>query len=699
MAHATYNPDSWTGMGELLMEKFNHSENGTFERTSTNMACMREWLLLILTVITLITGENSGGFRGQAKRTLFFQASPSLQSADRTSQTTSNLPDELIYSMIMEGSDPIPLHLVRDKFMHTPDMVLKNDDGNTISQERNNMDTAFYTDKNGHGSFACVMKSNSYGGVSCQLSALVDLGDETCYISPGSDVADCTSKHIGEIYNFDEIIENGIKKQMLVSSATINNNENRKRRSMSSSSETTAERPKRSIYPEAGFKVIEVAYVVDKAFMSIFYERNPDNTTAAELEADLYVTLLSNEINVYYSTIKEVSGGQLDIYVYPATFIYPSAGTDFSWFSKYSSGSVFYGSYYADNTIAYMINRDGFIDTTWDHAMFLTGLNIYYSSNILGYAYTSTICNPFTRMKFSVNEVRSYDIGRIAAHELGHALSMRHDESTLCPRNVNIMSPSIFFVRDSTQDTYYKFSVCSVIEALNHLSLYPQCTTGYTEVQFKEKFCTGLPGMQEDYLTLQCQHRTGWLGSTPCNTPTSNEDCYKAYSIGCMTSGNYCRKLSFVWNGTPCGTDKVCYKGDCVDSFNICDSTTTTTTTDTPTGTTAAPINTPTGPDTTTDSQTTTTTTSTTTTTTPTTTTTTPTTTTTTPTTTTTTPTTTTTSMPIPFAPCTCCNLGTYRRKKRCCIRGIRRQDGADCYCCGSLKSVTPPTGWSGPKY
>lgn len=32
-------------------------------------------------------------------------------------------------------------------------------------------------------------------------------------------------------------------------------------------------------------------------------------------------------MNVYYSSVKEVSGGQLDIYVYPVDIIYPAVSS------------------------------------------------------------------------------------------------------------------------------------------------------------------------------------------------------------------------------------------------------------------------------------------------------------------------------------------------------------------------------------
>lgn len=38
-------------------------------------------------------------------------------------------------------------------------------------------------------------------------------------------------------------------------------------------------------------------------------------------------------MNVYYSTVKEVSNGELDIYVYPADIVYPDVSTSIVLFS------------------------------------------------------------------------------------------------------------------------------------------------------------------------------------------------------------------------------------------------------------------------------------------------------------------------------------------------------------------------------
>ena len=66
-------------------------------------------------------------------------------------------------------------------------------------------------------------------------------------------------------------------------------------------------RKRRSFSRKHYSNVVEIAYVVDEEFMLTFYNRNPGDDVAAEEEAELYVTLLANEMSVYYRSVKEVS--------------------------------------------------------------------------------------------------------------------------------------------------------------------------------------------------------------------------------------------------------------------------------------------------------------------------------------------------------------------------------------------------------
>jgi len=42
---------------------------------------------------------------------------------------------------------------------------------------------------------------------------------------------------------------------------------------------------------------------------------------------NVYLFSIFFQMNVYYSTVKEVSDGGLDLYVYPAAIVYPDVST------------------------------------------------------------------------------------------------------------------------------------------------------------------------------------------------------------------------------------------------------------------------------------------------------------------------------------------------------------------------------------
>jgi len=83
----------------------------------------------------------------------------------------------------------------------------------------------------------------------------------------------------------------------------------------------------------------------------------------------------------------------------------------------------------------------------------------------------------------------------------------------------------ISFYDDNIVDVYRKdrkSSFNSYIE-VNVVFLFPHdrlpdCTGahGFTDVQFRDAFCSGLIGERENSLDLQCQRVTGWSLSTAC---------------------------------------------------------------------------------------------------------------------------------------------------------------------------------------
>ena len=83
----------------------------------------------------------------------------------------------------------------------------------------------------------------------------------------------------------------------------------------------------------------------------------------------------------------------------------------------------------------------------WDHALMLTGLNLYdglpSQDSVIGLAWVSGMCHP--EYSCTINEGHNYESVFVIAHEMGHNLGMVHDgeigEGNNCSPNKYLMSP------------------------------------------------------------------------------------------------------------------------------------------------------------------------------------------------------------------------------------------------------------------
>ena len=83
----------------------------------------------------------------------------------------------------------------------------------------------------------------------------------------------------------------------------------------------------------------------------------------------------------------------------------------------------------------------------WDHALLLTGLNLYDGvparDSVIGLAWVSGMCTP--EFSCTINEGNNFESVFVIAHEMGHNLGMNHDgersEGNTCSPDRYLMSP------------------------------------------------------------------------------------------------------------------------------------------------------------------------------------------------------------------------------------------------------------------
>ncbi|KAM9817553.1 A disintegrin and metalloproteinase with thrombospondin motifs 18 [Neosynchiropus ocellatus] len=195
-----------------------------------------------------------------------------------------------------------------------------------------------------------------------------------------------------------------------------------------------------------------------------------------------------------------------------------------------------------------------------DHAVLLTGLDICSWKNepcdTLGFAPISGMCSKYRSC--TINEDTGLGLAFTIAHESGHNFGMIHDgEGNPCRKTEgNIMSPTL-----AGNNGVFSWSTCSR-QYLNRFlgTAQASCLVDEPKQIGQYKYPEKLPGQLYDADT-QCKWQFGSKAKL-CGLDFVKDICK---SLWCHRTGHRCEtKFMPAAEGTTCGPDMWCWRGQCV---------------------------------------------------------------------------------------------------------------------------------------
>nr|XP_046202184.1 A disintegrin and metalloproteinase with thrombospondin motifs 18-like [Oncorhynchus gorbuscha] len=204
--------------------------------------------------------------------------------------------------------------------------------------------------------------------------------------------------------------------------------------------------------------------------------------------------------------------------------------------------------------------QSGLIGKRHDHAVLLTGLDICSWKNepcdTLGFAPISGMCSKYRSC--TINEDTGLGLAFTIAHESGHNFGMIHDgEGNPCRKaEGNIMSPTL-----AGNNGVFSWSACSRQYLSRFLgTAQASCLVDEPRQIGQYKYPEQLPGQLYDADT-QCKWQFGSKAKL-CNLDFVKDICK---SLWCHRTGHRCEtKFMPAAEGTSCGTDMWCRRGQCV---------------------------------------------------------------------------------------------------------------------------------------
>ncbi|XP_071822878.1 A disintegrin and metalloproteinase with thrombospondin motifs 9-like isoform X2 [Apostichopus japonicus] len=200
-------------------------------------------------------------------------------------------------------------------------------------------------------------------------------------------------------------------------------------------------------------------------------------------------------------------------------------------------------------------NQDDADPDHWDNIVILTGKDIVFTGDSATVGLASGVGTCTDQSGVSVTEDLGLASAFVLSHEIGHTLTLLHDEDEGCQPGF-IMGASL-----SNGPNSFQWSSCS----RDHLIGFLRWQRPFAPSSCMDDVPTGfnpLPTLQLAGQTYSLNQQCAFMdaGTVPCGTvECSNLKCRPA------SNPNVCTSLFFnIAEGTQCGANMICLAGDCV---------------------------------------------------------------------------------------------------------------------------------------
>ncbi|ESP03387.1 hypothetical protein LOTGIDRAFT_237696 [Lottia gigantea] len=504
----------------------------------------------------------------QSKETVKVNLVSAINS-ERTKRSDRHLPGTLNFNF-QYGGDQVSLNLQKNQNVGSDTPVFLHRDGEAVrrdSTKQTSKDVAFYQDVTKGASI--MVRRPEQPNSKYELMGTYYMSDNQYSIEPvkpgketgsGFDfVLNHTISLLNEHLNLkDDIIKFGSYEMPL---------------------DNTIERYKRQASIDSSLYTVELLMVVDNAIYKTWYngieEADPKRRRDKTIETiKQYYTFVLNGIDVRYASIEEPDL-QIDV-TFAGILIFDDSHESYLQ-NNSLPGDLVESSEALESFRNWVLSNMTSLPPS-DHVMLFTGFNLTYggSTSNAGLAYLKSICNH--EYFFSiVEEYYEFRVISIAAHELGHSLGARHDmdENTCLSFQLYIMTSRFRFPSKSKSVNPYRFSKCSIQYFKEFI--FSLESSGWTCLKKKNAvndmreisgYLVHQPG-EVFTADVQCQNSNG-DASYVCRD-RHNGDFTNICSQGMFCFNNELGKCSKILpaDGTPCGHQKWCLNGLCVEEFSI----------------------------------------------------------------------------------------------------------------------------------